>query len=45
MMNLWFLLALKPSVVNPLSLLKATGEMETTFGVDPDREVKFINFI
>ena len=44
-MNLWLLLVLEPSVVNPLSLLKAKGEVEATVGLEPDREVKFVNFM
>ena len=39
-MKLWVLLALEPTVVNSLSLVKATGEMEATLGLDPDRKVK-----
>ena len=44
-MNLWLLLVLEPSVVNSLSLVKASGEIEATMNLDQDREVNFVNFI
>ena len=45
MKNLWFLLAFEPLLVNSLSLLKAEGEIETTVGLEPDREVNFVDFL
>ena len=42
MVKLWPLLALEPTVVNSLSLLKAEGEMEVTVGIKTKREVKLV---
>ena len=42
MVKLWPLLALEPTIVNSLSLLKAEGEMEATVGVKTKRKVKLV---